>query len=1839
MKRIFLLTLPLFLFAVCATAVTPRKTSLRIDAPRHGDIPSPDFAFPRDVIADADTRLAKAVESGDAQAMLRALIDGGLAACAIDADSLPAFINRVAAYRAEERRPAVKSLLATLQATALSRYYSSKRGKIADRTDVDVPEDSITLMGAGQIKRIAGALCRDALADVRALEKSPLTDWTAVIEINDASRPFYPSLLGFTAARWIDLLAVFSDTDACASTARLWLRAVEGEEAPQVAATLAAVNCDRTLSFDDRRERLVSLWRSDATNPYAIEYLIAAGPEIEDYPVLRDFARKNPGYVRIGAVKEAMARLCRPQTNAWVQAVAVPGDSVAVTLTLANVGRVNLSLFKVSDGFTGFTLRDKLESLGQPLQTRTVNIGDSVPYASFERTVKFAPLPYGRYAVVLQIDGKKPELQSNSLVFSVTELSLLHNSMSAIIAVVNPKTGRPQQGATLRATGGENIIWTNPKSDAEGFAALPKGLTRNSRLGNMRVWPAKGDDKAAQRVYGWQILPYGKTRPMEERAASVVTSLPLYHPGDTLEFMAVGYAYTPSKRRLLADTQLRAVLRDANYEPYDTLTVRSDGFGRIYGKSTIPTDRLTGQYMVEIYTDTGKNSWLGQAQFEVAEYRMPKITVALNEPELTDSVLTLRGSAATYSGIPLAGIAVDVTVASRRPLWRHMGDADKTIARDTVYTAADGTFALTLAASLFDTREYPLAKATATVVASDGEKAAASTDFTIGNERFATVTLQSPNICADRPARLRIGVLTPLGNPVDSEVLLTLVSKSDSLTLHSETVGGFAEVAFDTVPSGEYTLTVSAADAQPSAPVTVFVYRQSDTGSPSSSPLWVEKTDISATAPLRNFNVLFATADTAQPVLATLSENGRLTRQWWLPASSTQMRRLAVELTADTINDATLNLTAVKDYAMFSRDINLSVTDPAEELQLEVSAMRNRVTPGTTETLTFKTTDADGAPRQSALLLDIYSQALDAIVRHTPSVSFRKAVFQHPALYFALAPADYMSVYTPLAAFDYQPLQAPAFNFYGRDFSPYVYFNGIRDMKYSAGGIRSSMKSTVTDECAEEKAVCEDAVAVMDSDSGVNGAVNGQSGSQTEYRQPETPLALFAPMLATDSLGTLKLTFSWPGANTTWNAYATAFGNNLSTATANWATVAARPLMVTANPPRFLRQGDSAQVVATVSNATDSAFTAAVTLSLLDAVTLDNLIPDKSAEITVPANGSATVELPVVAPVASSAVIMRIKAVYDRFTDAEQHLIPIAPANGKVVESNTFFIPADSTGFRLTLPSSANQADATLTLTTNPLWEIAAALPGMRPDNVSTSPEAARSLFSLLTLKKIIDANPGLTARLSRWIAENASSRDELAKINRQPQLKQLLLKQTPFAGAAEAETRRLLLLGELLDTEKLDAAISEAIGKLLSFRDARTGGFFWGMFPGATPSEWATEAVLLTLSDAAGSPGLPRKELDGAMRYLDRKVAEQTDRDRNYAPLSFAWLASCYNSYTPSAKGREAINRVTAAVEKSWRKDPLSRRGFEARLMWRNGKTATADELLGSLTQYSVYDPAEGRRWPSAADASWLAGGELGQTAANLYAYAEILPSSAINDQVRQWLVYDKLSTTWGNTLAAAQAAGAVLSTGTDWTTLPDSLSLSVGGTPLALSAVDTLSGTVNATVKQSGADLVIDGLPRSPAWGSLIAVSTAPMATTVPHSVRDLSVEKQYLVETAEGWKTATDFTVGQRVKVRLTLKARRNIDYLTVEDARAACFEPVVQTARTLFADGIGFYLENRDETTRLFIDRLPRGTYILEYELSANNAGTFASGVASVQSQYAPELAAHSAGCAIKVRNNE
>jgi hypothetical protein len=112
-------------------------------------------------------------------------------------------------------------------------------------------------------------------------------------------------------------------------------------------------------------------------------------------------------------------------------------------------------------------------------------------------------------------------------------------------------------------------------------------------------------------------------------------------------------------------------------------------------------------------------------------------------------------------------------------------------------------------------------------------------------------------------------------------------------------------------------------------------------------------------------------------------------------------------------------------------------------------------------------------------------------------------------------------------------------------------------------------------------------------------------------------------------------------------------------------------------------------------------------------------------------------------------------------------------------------------------------------------------------------------------------------------------------------------------------------------------------------------------------------------------------------------------------------------------------------------------------------------------------------------------------------------------------------------------------------------------------------------------------------------------------------------------------TRVAVGDLVQVRLEVQTDQPLSFVHVKDPRAAGLEPVQVLSGYANGRGLGYYQTTHDAASHFFLDHLPGGKHVLEYELRVTHAGTFSGGPATVQCMYAPEYAAHSRGVGLKV----
>ncbi|MCE9605012.1 MAG: alpha-2-macroglobulin [Planctomycetia bacterium] len=99
------------------------------------------------------------------------------------------------------------------------------------------------------------------------------------------------------------------------------------------------------------------------------------------------------------------------------------------------------------------------------------------------------------------------------------------------------------------------------------------------------------------------------------------------------------------------------------------------------------------------------------------------------------------------------------------------------------------------------------------------------------------------------------------------------------------------------------------------------------------------------------------------------------------------------------------------------------------------------------------------------------------------------------------------------------------------------------------------------------------------------------------------------------------------------------------------------------------------------------------------------------------------------------------------------------------------------------------------------------------------------------------------------------------------------------------------------------------------------------------------------------------------------------------------------------------------------------------------------------------------------------------------------------------------------------------------------------------------------------------------------------------------------------------------GDVVEVELEIESKNDYEYLVFEDMKAGGFEPV-DVRSGYNGNGLGAYMELRDERVCLFTRVLPRGKHSVSYKIRAEIPGKFSALPTRASAMYAPELKANS-----------
>lgn len=762
--------------------------------------------------------------------------------------------------------------------------------------------------------------------------------------------------------------------------------------------------------------------------------------------------------------------------------------------------------------------------------------------------------------------------------------------------------------------------------------------------------------------------------------------------------------------------------------------------------------------------------------------------------------------------------------------------------------------------------------------------------------------------------------------------------------------------------------------------------------------------------------------------------------------------------------------------------------------------------------------------------------------------------------------------------------------------------------------------------------------------------------------------AFFFPNLTLDKDGRVKFSFTSPEALTQWKLRLFAHTNDWKTGYLEKTTVTQKELNLLPNPPRFLREGDTVVFKTKISNLTDETITGNSVLYLFDALNMqpiDTILANTEnlKPFSIKAKGNTSVSWELIVPEGIQAVQYRILAKAGNFSDGVENLLPVLTNRMLVKESLPLFVRAGETKtFEFenlennTSPTLDNHLFA-LEYSSNPAWYAIQSLPYLMEFEHECSEQMFARLYANSLAEHIMNSQPKIKEVFQEWKKDSL-----IGKLEKNEDLKSLILAETPWVRDAASETERKNRLANLFELEKLANQKEDILNRLEMMQNG-SGAFPW--FSGGRDNQFITQHILSGFGHLKklGVDVSASHIIEKMISYLDANLLEREEKYKQRFENPESFYRSIYNvhylyarsfflkDFPLSEKVKSITNKIIEAQKEDWREKSLYNKGLLALIFSRMNEKETAKNILASLEGTAVKSETHGMYWKEN-ERSWYWYTAPIETQALLieafsdFGYLEVV------EEMKIWLLQNKRTNHWPTTKATTEACYALLMQGNDWLSVSDKTSIKVGGEPIPqakLSETKKEAGTgylrINWKAKEIDktlANVTIENNNKTVGYGGIYWQYFEDLDKIETHDQGPLNVEKElYLnVKTDAGTilkqiTTETPLKLGDLVTVRLVVRTTSDMDYIHLKDMRASGFEPTNVLSEYKYQDGTAYYESTKDAATHFFFDSLKKGTYVLEYTVRGNNSGNFSNGVTTIESMYAPEFSGHTKGIRVNI----
>ena len=1604
------------------------------------------------------------------------------------------------------------------------------------------------------------------------------------------------------------------------------------------------------------------------------QFLQYQNNQVERLRIVREGIAGYPRYEGINQLKNIEKEILNASLSLEI-ATAYPGEQQSVKVNYKNLTGITLQLYKVNLPVTSAVLQNRtthFESKYARLQREEhFSLKPTTDYLNVDTTLTIQAPQAGIYFLKAVPDGKKGV--SDGTLMNVTALKTIYRPLpdgTLELVVVDAVSGQPVSEA-------EVTIYTEKGggySPQQTYQADKQGTLKLDFLNSNKYWynAHTAADNAMPILNLWKNDYYYKESKRKE-VLQLFTDRSIYRPGQTVYVSGLAYEMEKDSTRVLADKKYTVSLYDANNNETGKVEVRTNGFGSFSGQFVLPSPCLTGYFSLRA-ADTS-------VSFKVEEYKRPTFDVTFEpvkvEYQVGDSIEVV-GMAKTFAGAPVQNARVHYNISrSYAWFWRFMGRGSARWEGEAM-TDADGKFSVPVHFEIdSDRRESPLWYYTyniqADVTDGAGETQQANLSLPLGSTSMVLNMDNLPdNLVKEKKLEIKLTAMNLSGEPVDTPVTYQVVEMEEQkdgqekegrkvLTGTVEANKSFVPEAIYALPSGNYRLKLSAKDTQGrecTASKNFLLFSLNDKRPPFVITDWFYQDGLE-----------FDAASPATVYIGSSEKNVYLLYDVF--AGNKRLESKRIELSDSVVSfrfpykkeygDGILvSMAFVKDGRLYSHNARIMKPAPEKKLQLKWTTFRDKLRPGQQEEWKLTVLYPDGSPAEAEMLATMYDASLDKIYSAhkldfgvdfhyvVPLTYWNTSYMRNAYLYvdFPLkrlraVPLEYSELIIPSTG----RMEAMVVGYGG---SPRATLAGALKIRGRSAANAVMNQEAVTDMVLQEEMVETSAQEKVEMGSSEELAETGD----IQIRENFAETAFFYPQLRTNEKGEVSISFVLPESLTRWKFMGLAHTRNVDYGKIEATATASKEFMLQPNMPRFVRVGDKANIAASLMNLSDKGVKGTVRMELFNPET-EKVFYSQKQKFDV--KGGETGHVNFTFEVGDKYAVMacRMVADGDTFSDGEQRYIPVLTDKQWVTET----VPLNVNGEGAHIFSlenlfnkhskTASEQRLTVEFTAHPAWYAVQALPVVANPQNEDALSWATAYYAHSLAACIVKENPRIKQIFDSWKAQSGTKETFMSNLQKNQELKNILLAETPWLTEATNEAEQKQRIATLFDLNTMNSQLAVSVEKLGELQNADGA---WSWYKGMQGSRYVTTQVMEML---VRLNALTHQDADSRMQPMIQKGFEYLGKQ---AAEEYKSMKEAEKKGAVGLRPSEQVLRYLyicvldgkAPVDKKVNQyfiDKLSGEGKEltiygkalgAIILQQAGKVAEAKLFMQSLMEYSVVTDEMGRYFDTPkARYSWFSY-KIPTEVAAMEAIQRITKDTKAIDEMKRWLLKQKQTQTWETLIATADAVYALMATGAS------DLLANTGGVEITLgkemirTPVDDAIGYIKKTVIGDVMNIKkvrVDKEGTGMGWGAVYAQYLESM-DQIGEQGNGLSVSRQ-LYKGDEALNESAPLKVGDKITVRLTVKADRDMDFVQIKDDRAACMEPLQAVSGFRWSNGLGYYQATKDASTQFFIDQMRKGTYVIEYQVYVNRTGEYQAGIATVQSAYAPEFGGHTGGYRVMV----